>query len=344
MIEFDAVYYDGNTSKRHLVRVRATGESLQVKGEAVNLELPLTAARADPPVPGVNCVIRLPNGAQLKTEDPAALEALFPDADRLERWVYGLERHWRSALAVLAVVVALSAWAAIFGLPLAAKLAAGFVPPDLEALLGDQALSSIDGMLCSPSALSRERQQSVRSGFRTLTAGVDDGYRYRLELRACGRIGPNAFALPGGAIVLTDDLVNLAKNDEQILAVLAHEMGHVHNRHGLRQALQAGGLAALIGALAGDAVSMTSLAATLPTLLLQTGYSREFEEEADTYAFQRLKEIGVSPRVFAEILARLEDFHAGAKAQRPATHERISDYLSTHPATSRRIERAIANE
>src|SRR2546426_11641338 len=95
----------------------------------------------------------------------------------------------------------------------------------------------------------------------------------------------------------------------------AHEFVSVRHRHGLRQALQAAGLAALISALAGDAVSITSLAATLPMILLQSGYSREFEDEADSYAFQRLKEIGLSPKAFAEIMTRLDEFRTnGASA------------------------------
>ena len=112
--------------------------------------------------------------------------------------MYGLERRWKHALTGLAVVVALSAWCVIYGLPLAAEFATGFVPPELEAKLGEQALSSIDGSLCAPSTLDAQRQQSLRASFGVLTAGLDDSYRYRLELRACGRMGPNAFALPGG--------------------------------------------------------------------------------------------------------------------------------------------------
>ena len=344
MTEFDAVYYDGKTSARNVVRVRAADGSLHIAGEAVNLNVPLASASVDSPVPGVRRAIHLPGGGQLQTNDHGALEALFPSANRFERWVYGLERHWRHALAGLVIVAVLSAWCVIYGLPLAAKLATGFVPPELEAKLGEQALASIDGTLCSPSRLDVQRQQSLRAAFDILT-GLDEGHRYRLELRACGGMGPNAFALPGGAIVLTDDLVRLAQNDAQVSAVLAHEIGHVRHRHGLRQALQAAGLAALISALAGDAVSITSLAATLPMILLQSGYSREFEDEADSYAFQRLKEIGLSPRVFAEIMTRLDEFRTdGGGAKKSVSGEHPLDYLSTHPATAQRIERALANQ
>ena len=161
-------------------------------------------------------------------------------------------------------------------------------------------------------------------------------------------MGANAFALPGGAVVLTDALVKLAQNDAQISAVLAHEVGHVRHHHGLRLAIQAAGLAALIATLAGDAVSITGLAVALPTALLQSGYSREFEDEADAYAFRRLKEIQLSPKYFAQILARIEESrNKDPDANRRSGPERRrSDhgYLSTHPATAERIERALKNQ
>ena len=345
MTEFNAIYYDGKTSARHAVSVRATAAGLRIAGEKVNLEVPLAGASVEAPIAGAARVIRLAGGAQLQTDNDDALDALFPHANRLERWVHGLERHWRHALAAVAVVVLGSAWCVIYGLPLAAALVARAVPPDAETALGNQALLAMDASLCAPSKLEAERQRELRAAFDTLTSGLDDGLRYRLELRSCDRIGPNAFALPGGNIVLTDGLVGIARNSAQISAVLAHEIGHARHHHGLRQALQAAGLAALISALAGDAATMTGLALAMPTLLLQNGYSRDFEDEADTYAFGRLKDIGLSPRDFAEILTLLDEFHSKRlHIEKSAAGKGDRDYLSTHPATARRIERALSNQ
>ena len=137
---------------------------------------------------------------------------------------------------------------------------------------------------------------------------------------------------------MTDPLAKLARNDDQISAVLAHEIGHVRHRHGLRISLQAAGLAALAAALFGDATSITSLATTLPAALLQSGYSREFETEADDYAFQRLREVGLSPKAFADIMLLLE------KSRQKATGGGTRDYLSTHPATAKRIQRALSEK
>jgi len=332
-VEFDAVFYDGKTSARREVKVRALGHRLHISGPEVDQVVELAGISVDAPLPGVARSLHLPGGAQLQTGDHAAVDALFPETNKLEGWVHGLESRWRYALGAAVVIALFSWWVIVDGVPLAAQIAAGFVPPGLEAQLGEQTLSGIDNSICKPSKLDAARQQALRERFALLIAGLEDGYGYRLELRSCA-IGPNAFALPGGAIVMTDALVKLAKNDEQIAAVLAHEIGHVRHRHGLRLGLQAAGVAALSAAVLGDAVSISSLALTLPTALLQSGYSREFETEADDFAFQRLRQISISPRAFAEIMELLEKEHRKRSGG-------SMDYFSTHPATAKRIQRAL---
>ena len=318
MTEFDAVYYDGRTSARQPVRVRGYTLAIQIVGEGLRLDVPLAKVRVDPPVGGTRRALHLPDGAQLQTDDHGAVEALFPRRHALEGWVHRIERNWLYALAAIALTAAFSWWSVVDGLPLAAKIAAGFVPETWEAKLGEQTLGFFDGKLCRPSALDEARQRALQQRFATLTAGLADGFDYRLLPRDCRGIGANAFALPGGTVVMTDALTKLARNDDQISAVLAHEIGHVRHRHGLRMALQAAGLAALAAALFGDATSITSLATALPVALLQSGYSRDLEAEADDYAFQRLREVGLSPKAFADIMLLLE------KSRQKATGDRKS--------------------
>lgn len=339
MTEFDAVYYDGRTSARRAVRVRGLGASLHITGAEVNLEVPLEGISVDAPLAGSSRALQLPDGAQLRTDDHAAVESLFARRHALEGWVHGLERRWPSALAAIVFVAAFAWWAVVDGLPLSARVAAGFVPPRAEAKLGEQTLAFFESRVCKPSALPAARQEALQGRFAILSGGLADGYAYRLLLRNCGGVGANAFALPGGAIIMTDALVKLAKSDDQIAAVLAHEIGHVRHRHGLRTALQAAGLAALTAAVLGDAVSITSLAVTLPTAILQSGYSRSFEAEADDYAFRRLKELGISPRAFGEMMALLE---TDERRRAAAKSGEALDYFSTHPSTAKRIERAEA--
>jgi predicted Zn-dependent protease len=255
----------------------------------------------------------------------------------MESRVHNLERRWPYAVAALMLVAAATWWALVYGVPIAAEYVAAGVPPAVEAALGSRTLQALDTTGCRPSTVEAARRDALRKRLDALSAGLGDQHIYSLELRSCPAVGPNAFALPGGTIVMTDALVRLAQNDDQLAAVLAHEVGHVRDRHGLRMALQGAGVVALISTLAGDATSITALAVALPSVLLQSGYSRKFEDEADTFALQRMRQVGVSPRAFADMLRLLEQSHVPRASQ-------AQDYFSTHPVTAARIERALAAE
>ena len=337
MNAFDASFYDGRSAQRRAVRVWVVGERLHVAGEGVDLTVGLAEVEVDSPIPGAPRNLRLPGGAQLRADEEAVAE-LFAGRHRLESLVERLERRWPYALGALVLLVAFAWWFVARGLPLAAEAIAAHIPARAEAAIGEQALAAIEGRVCSPSALGAAEQEALQRNFSRMTAGLNDGHPYRLLLRNCPAMGSNAFALPGGAIILTDQLVRLGGSQAGISGVLAHEIGHVRQRHGLRMLLQGAGLVALVTTLAGDAAAITSLAVTLPTVLLQSGYSRQFEAEADDFAVRRMRQVGLSPRAFADLLVLIDRDHV-----RGAQREK-QDYFSTHPITAARIERALAAE
>ena len=159
---------------------------------------------------------------------------------------------------------------------------------------------------------------------------VVNGRRYEIQFRKSPSIGANALALPGGTIVITDDLVKLAQDDREILGVLAHESGHVVRRHGERQILQGSAIVLLVTWFVGDA---NALAAAAPTALLQAKYSRDLEREADAHAIGVLRRNGIPTRYLASILERF------ARTEPSGGNASMLDYLSTHPATAERLAR-----
>jgi predicted Zn-dependent protease len=154
----------------------------------------------------------------------------------------------------------------------------------------------------------------------------------RLEFRSGSAFGPNALALPGGIIVISDEMVKAAQTTDEVLAVLAHEIGHVELRHTLRNVLQNSVIGAATAAVSSDAASLSVAIVSLPVVLAQTKYSRKFEAEADDYAFNLLKQKGYSPAAFASIMERLSK--SGEEEMGP------SAYVSTHPVTAERVQRA----
>ena len=118
----------------------------------------------------------------------------------------------------------------------------------------------------------------------------------------------------------------LAENDDEIMAVLAHEIGHLHERHTMRLVLQTSVAGVLVAAVVGDVLSASSYAAALPAFLLQARYSREFETEADDFGLHLLDRAGIDREHFIRLLTRLEKGHGSG----------LPGFLSTHPRTSER--------
>lgn len=141
------------------------------------------------------------------------------------------------------------------------------------------------------------------------------------------RIGPNAFALPSGDIVLTDEMVALLGDDGAVMATLAHELGHLHGRHLTRRLVQGSIVAAAGMVLYGDA---SSLVAGLPALALDLRHSRDAEREADDYAVALLERNGLPLAHLERVFAALHGLEKEA---------RVPAYLSSHPDTAERLAR-----
>ena len=147
---------------------------------------------------------------------------------------------------------------------------------------------------------------------------------------------PNALALPGGIIVVTDEMVRATANDAEFLAVVAHEIGHVRGHHAMRLVLQGSGLAVLMTALAGDAVGTTMLAAALPAVFAEDALFK-----AVRVGGRRLRVCNVeAARPVAAGVRRPDASAASATRMRKKSRDSLLQYLSTHPATEERIQRA----
>ena len=130
---------------------------------------------------------------------------------------------------------------------------------------------------------------------------------------------------------MTDGMVHIAESDDELMAVLAHEVGHLSERHGLRTILQNSSSAVLIAGLTGDLTNITALSATVPTFLMQAKYSRDFEREADDFAFDYLESQGIETDVLSALLLRIES-EFGDNGELPD-----ATWMSTHPRSEDRL-------
>jgi predicted Zn-dependent protease len=258
----------------------------------------------------------------------------------LHRWERSLPLVAGALLLTAAVVVLFMR----FGVPALARHAAYALPVSAEASLGRESLATLDRFLFKPSKITAERRHELTAIFRRMTASFPDGSGYRLEFRAGDAVGANALALPSGIVVITDGLVELAHNDEELVAVLAHELGHVRGRHLLRHLLQNSLAGLLMATITGDVLSVTSLSAALPTALIDAKFSRDFEREADDAAIACLKKEGIPLSRYIDILVRLQAQLDKKKTGDVAGEGAVRNYLSTHPATNERIRRILAGK
>jgi len=292
-------------------------------------------------------LVSFPDGAHCEVRDHEGIAALLAAGGHVDGWVVRLQKEWRWALVAVMIAVGSIAAAYRWGLPAVAEFIAFRLPDSAMTAMSSGTLDFLDRFF-KPSALPPERQRAIETAFARLHHPAGKSPPFRLHFRSSEAIGPNAFALPDGTIVMTDQLVELAEHDEEILAVLAHELGHVDRRHGLRMLIQGSIVAFVVSWYIGD---VSSVAAGLPTLLLQARYSRDHEREADSYCAALLKANGISPRRLAGILGKLEDARDKKKTaqdQKAAEDRgktpgstaaaRVGSYLSSHPLTRERIE------
>ncbi len=334
MITLAGTYYDGRTPIAVPAKMEFSGAMAILIAGQTSLQHALAALNVSPRIGKADRFIALPGNGQFQCPDDPVLDSL-PQASPSEGPVAWLEERWGFALAGIALTACLLLAGYFYGLPLAAERVAARIPVETEQALGRHAVTWLDERKWFlPTNLDRNTQKGIRDGFDRLRSDLPLKSHYQLKLRASKVLGANAFALPGGTIVITDDMVKAADTQEEVLAVLAHEMGHVELRHTMRSLLQNSAVAVVAAAVTADAASLSVAVAGVPVLLAQTKYSREFEAAADEFAFKLLKQRGYSPLAFASLMERL--------AARHEEDERMFVYVSTHPVTAERMKRARA--
>ena len=324
-------YFDGRNSAPAQVTLEFGVDGLvRIHGLPEPVAAPFSDVTISDRVGNITRRIEFPGGAVFETNENDAVDAALEAAGRgrAAGVVHWLESRWQVALGSLAGVVVITFAFLTWGVPAIANWAADILPPAMDRAIGSGTLDVLDRTAFEPSLIPEKRQRELRERFAEMTASLDDGHEYQLELREGRAVGPNAFALPSGIIIMTDELVELAKTDDELVAVLAHEIGHVRGRHALRQLLQAAGVSAIAMALLGDVSSISGVLSAAPSLL-HAKNSREFETEADTFAREWLKEHGIAESNFDSILCRItgEDEDKEAKG---------FDFFASHPATGQR--------
>ena len=325
-----AGYFDGQSARRVPVILSIRDGVASVEGLEVNRQAPVAEIQIGDALGSAPRIVRFADGAFCEVTDVDGLRRLLAGAGIHQGGVSQWETSWRWIAGAVVVFFLVLFAAYRYAIPIVAEAVAYRVPAPASELISREVLEFLDRGLLTPSALPTARQDEVAAAFRRLRShAIARNTNYRIQFRKSEMLGPNALALPSGIIIVTDELVALAEDDREILGVLAHEAGHVEGRHGLRQMLQSSIVGLVIAWYIGD---VSSIAAAAPTALIEAKYSRDLEREADAYAAAMLRNNGIDVRHLIDLLRRLEK-----KAGADGIPEALK-YLSSHPATSERLE------
>ncbi|MBT0959206.1 M48 family metallopeptidase [Alphaproteobacteria bacterium KMM 3653] len=218
-------------------------------------------------------------------------------------------------------------------LPGLANTIATVIPPEREKKIGETVVSQMEFMLGSSDGSgfcsTAQGDEALAKMTARLTEGLD--IPYDLSVRVIDHPMVNAFAAPGGHIVIVRGLLDRADTPEEVAGVLAHELGHVYNRDPLRITLRAAGSAGLISMVLGDFTG-GALIVLVSEQVMQASYTRAAEANADLFAHERLAASGIPAEGLATFFDKLRIQHGDT--------EGVMEYISSHPNLASRAQAA----
>ena len=218
-----------------------------------------------------------------------------------------------------------------YGIPFAAKKISLIIPLNTNDIFTENILITLDNKVFTESKIEEFRKKKYKQLLNDIISknNLVDQYNFNLIFRKGNEIGANAIALPSGTIIVTDELINIIEDEGELVAILAHEIGHIVERHSLRQVVQGGLFGVVLAILIGDTSYISTIASSIPVFLTEQHYSRSFELEADLYAYRYLKDNNIPTIHFANILNRFAEIDNGISffSSHPVTRERIKIFI-----------------
>jgi len=353
-------YADGESATVTAVRLRLGGDGIQICGPSGEL---ITVWRYDDlrivETPVAGRPVRVKNlareMARLEIADHAVLGEfgqLAPDIRNIGARDPAARRRVAFWLAVMFVLFG-GGW---FALAHSAPVIAAMMPKSMEERMGRTAIEQVT-LLFGGWKRSEEltcRDDAGERALQAMTARLKaaDPSDYEFKVRVLDIPVANAFAAPGGYIVIFDGLLDLAESPDEVAGVLAHEMTHVTHRHATANMVRSIGLQAFIIPLVTGGTVTSDVMTGIGQMAVQASYTRDAEADADEGAVALLNRAGIKAASFTDLLLRVEA-HYGLGGDGPGdggdeTEERhgrdgafsIPDMLATHPSTPDRMRRA----
>ncbi|MDF3416157.1 M48 family metallopeptidase [Sulfitobacter sp. M57] len=330
-----AAYFDGDSPVAQNVSMHIAAGILQIGlDDGVILRWPVEEVRQLPDSAGGDVV------TLRRTTDPLA-RLCVTDQNLLKHLP---ERHraappkGRGRLAAWAIAAVAAVGVQIFVLvPLLADNLAGFIPPAGERALGEatfgQIREAMDETGLNPLQICEGPEGRAALEALVQRLNPDSEMRHDISLSVLDHDMVNAFALPGGFVVLFRGLIEAAEGPDELASVLAHEIGHVVSRDPTRHALRSAGSIGILGLLFGDFAGGAAVL-FLTERLISAQYSQAAETAADEFAHRMLAQAGINPGALGDMFATMREEGGDANG--------VIAHLLSHPALDARIKAAHA--
>jgi Zn-dependent protease with chaperone function len=338
-LPIQAKIFDGKSAKAQFVELRIES-NFMLKVE--NIENRKTTfykrqeLKLNAPFDSGVWTIALPGGESIEFEAESSVRDFFKKDGFLHLSVLSLEKSPPKliALAVLACCFLIVIY--FYVLPAAVELSKPLVPEKVKLLIGNQIVDILENKLGEESQIPESTKAKIRESFHRITKSLElhEAYELRFvrlfpsEERKEGL--PNALAVLPNTIFVTDSLVSLLNQDE-LEAVIAHELGHLFYDHGTSMLLRSSFITISTMLLVGPDPSFVH---ALALALIDASFSQAQELQADAKGVQILKTLGQNPDSLASALEKL--------SQQLGESSELASYISTHPRTDERIEQIRA--
>lgn len=318
----DAGYSATIRLERFHIRISYTGYSGEVSTVQWNTDhiAPMGATDALP------VTLHYPNnGARVEVYDTGFINELKRNYPKAAFHQTGRRRGINTTavalVAVILITIGFIPFTYFVVIPFAAEKIAGKLPKEYEIKMGDAVYGSM---------VEQAKVDTLKSAvMNRFFSGLHYHSDYPIRITVVKGDVVNAFALPGGNIVVYEGIVNRMEDYEELAALLSHEFSHVQLRHTTKNMVSSLSGYLLISLLLGDAGGIAAVIAENANQIKQLGYSRQLEEEADKEGLRLMQQSGIDIAGMKHLFERLKEAGGGSEA--------VPQFLSSHPLTDSRI-------
>ncbi len=335
MKKFDITYSDGKTARLYDAQLSFLSHSLSIRyidehgfTHVINWDID----KINPTQFGASFQPKLTYGDfPFETIEVGAgffeeLQSFYPTLKLKNKTNRHIQKNtWRTILLAFVIIAGFSALSYFYIVPGIADKVAQSIPVKYEMQLGEQIYQQ--NML--PFTTDSAKTVLANKYFEQMVADAP----YPVKVTVVDNTIVNAFAMPGGHIVIFTGLLNQMKHHEELAGVLAHEYGHIYYRHSLRSMARSLANYALLSLVIGDVSGLAGILIDNADYIMSMKYSREMERQADAFAFELMHKNGINPQGMVWLFETLNDLQKDEELQ-----IQLPEFMSSHPETVKRID------